>query len=33
MRERLTAVNGTLSMGVAANGGLRIDADIPLEAR
>ena len=31
MRERLTAVNGTLSMGVAADGGLRIDADIPLE--
>jgi two-component system NarL family sensor kinase len=33
MRERLTAVNGTLSMAVATNGGLRIDADIPLEAR
>jgi len=33
MRERLTALNGTLSMGVATNGGLRIDADIPLGAQ
>jgi signal transduction histidine kinase len=33
MRERLTAVGGTLSMDVSPQGGLRLDASIPTEAR